>query len=84
MVDGERRSLVIDRTFVASDNKRWIADYKTSRHEGADREAFLDREQERYRAQLQAYASALAPGEAMLGLYFPVLAAWRQWPSESG
>ena len=81
---GERRSLVIDRTFVDAENKRWIVDYKTSSHEGADREGFLDREQERYRAQLQAYANALAPGEAMLGLYFPVLAAWRQWRFEAG
>jgi ATP-dependent helicase/nuclease subunit A len=63
---------------------RWIVDYKTSRHEGADREAFLDREQDRYRAQLEAYARALAPGDATLGLYFPVLSAWRQWRSDAG
>jgi hypothetical protein len=62
---------------------RWIVDYKTSSHEGADREEFLDREQDRYRAQLEAYARALAPGEAMVGLYFPVLAAWKQWRFES-
>jgi hypothetical protein len=62
---------------------RWIVDYKTSPHEGADREAFLDSERERYREQLEAYARALAPGEAMLGLYFPVLVAWKQWRFES-
>jgi ATP-dependent exoDNAse (exonuclease V) beta subunit len=84
LVGGERRSFVIDRTFLDAEGNRWVADYKTSRHEGADREGFLDREQERYRAQLEAYAQALAPGGAMLGLYFPLLAAWRQWCLEPG
>ena len=59
---------------------RWIVDYKTSSHEGADVAGFLDRERERYQAQLARYASALgaAPG-TMLGLYFPLLAGWREW-----
>jgi ATP-dependent exoDNAse (exonuclease V) beta subunit len=74
----------VDRIFRTVEDVRWIVDYKTSPHEGADREAFLDREQGRYRAQLEAYAHALAPGEAMLGLYFPVLAAWKQWRSDAG
>jgi ATP-dependent exoDNAse (exonuclease V) beta subunit len=82
LLDGERRTLVIDRTFLAPDGKRWIADYKTSSHEGTDLEGFLDRERERYQAQLQRYARALAAGEeAMLGLYFPLPAGWRQWPA---
>ncbi|MBE0621656.1 MAG: PD-(D/E)XK nuclease family protein [Burkholderiales bacterium] len=80
VIDGERRNLVIDRTYIDKDGKRWIVDYKTSGHEGADVERFLDREQERYRAQLARYAVALAQGEAaMLGLYFPLLAGWREW-----
>jgi ATP-dependent exoDNAse (exonuclease V) beta subunit len=70
---------IVDRIFRTVEDVRWIVDYKTSSHEGADREAFLDREQERYRAQLEAYARALGPVEAMLGLYFPLLAGWRQW-----
>ena len=45
-------------------------------HEGADLEAFLDRERDRYAAQLAAYASLL-PG-ARGGLYFPLLKGWRQ------
>jgi len=61
---------------------RWIVDYKTSSHEGRDLEGFLDRERERYRAQLEAYARALASGKAMLGLYFPLLSGWREWESE--
>ena len=82
MIAGERRNLVIDRTYLGADGGRWIVDYKTGGHEGSDVEAFLDREQERYRAQLERYAQALAQGEpAMLGLYFPLLGGWREWRS---
>ncbi len=53
LIDGERRNLVIDRSFIDADGRRWIVDYKTSPHAGTDVEAFLDREEERYRAQLE-------------------------------
>jgi ATP-dependent exoDNAse (exonuclease V) beta subunit len=79
IVSGQRRSLVIDRTFTDSEGVRWIVDYKTSHHEGADREAFLDSERERYRDQLERYAAALGARPASLGLYFPLLGAWREW-----
>jgi ATP-dependent helicase/nuclease subunit A len=80
VVDGERRNLVMDRTFTGTDGKRWIVDYKASGHEGTNVDGFLDQEQERYRAQLARYARVLAHGEAaMLGLYFPLLAGWREW-----
>jgi ATP-dependent helicase/nuclease subunit A len=80
MIEGERRNLVMDRTFTGTDGKRWIVDYKASGHEGTNVDGFLDQEQERYRAQLARYAQALAQGEpAMLGLYFPLLAGWRKW-----
>jgi len=70
--------VVIDRTFVDRDGRRWIVDYKTGVHEGADRERFLDRELERYRPQLAGYAAAF-PGERVaLGLYFPLLNGWRE------
>jgi len=76
-------SLIIDRTFVDAAGRRWIVDYKTSSHEGAGVEAFLDSEQERYRGQLQRYALALAvegsSAPAALGLYFPLLRGWREW-----
>jgi len=74
---GELRSYVLDRVFRDEKGERWIVDYKTSRHEGADLDAFLDRERERYRDQLERYAAAL--GGARLGLYFPLLAGWREW-----
>jgi len=73
---------VIDRTFVDAKGVRWIIDYKTSTHEGGGREEFLDREQERYRAQLQRYAQVLGnldPRPIRLGLYFPLLSGWREW-----
>ena len=80
LIEGERRNLVIDRSFIDRDGRRWIVDYKTSGHEGTNVEGFLDQEQERYRAQLERYARALAhEGEVMLGLYFPLLAGWREW-----
>lgn len=75
-------NIIIDRTFVDAEGTRWIIDYKTSRHEGGDREAFLDQEQARYRGQLERYAAILAELEdrpIRLGLYFPLLAGWREW-----
>ena len=77
--------VVIDRTFVDASGVRWIVDYKTSRHEGAGLEDFLDREQERYRPQLDRYAALmhkLGPEPVRLGLYFPLLQAWREWPGD--
>jgi len=73
---------IVDRIFRTAEDVRWIVDYKTSRHEGADVEAFLEREKERYRAQLEHYGVALGAGPTMLGLYFPLLAGWREWESE--
>jgi len=83
-IDGRPRTLVIDRRFVDAEGRHWIADYKTSRHEGGDTEGFLDREHERYRVQLERYARALGLNAASLGLYFPLLAGWREWDTGSG
>ena len=77
--------MIIDRSFVAADGVRWIVDYKSGRHEGGDSRAFLDREQQRYREQLESYArlvSAMDPRPIRLGLYFPALGGWREWPFE--
>jgi hypothetical protein len=81
LMGGERRSLVIDRTFVDAQGRRRIVDYKTSGHEGADVENFLDSEELRYRAQLERYALALGGEPSDLGLYFPLLSGWREWES---
>ena len=88
MLNGERRQLVIDRSFADAEGKRWIVDYKTSSCEGADKEGFLDREQARYKSQLERYAivhGATGTGAKIrLGLYFPQLGGWRQWQQEGG
>ncbi|MCW5621848.1 MAG: hypothetical protein KIS79_12130, partial [Burkholderiales bacterium] len=74
--------VALDRTFVDEHGTRWIIDYKTSTHEGGELEAFLDREQLRYREQLERYARimhALDGRQVRLGLYFPLLGGWREW-----
>jgi ATP-dependent exoDNAse (exonuclease V) beta subunit len=70
-------SYVIDRMFRDTSGKRWIVDFKTSRHEGGGVEAFLDEQRKRYEQQLNTYASAF--DTANLGLYFPLLRGWREW-----
>lgn len=70
------REFIIDRTFVR-DGNRWIIDYKSSEPNlGESLEAFLERESNAYRAQLQDYAQAIAATENAIAhtyLYFPVL-----------
>ena len=81
-----RQQRTLDRTFVA-DGVRWIVDFKTGRHSGTDVGYFLDEEQRRYRPQLEGYARLMAkldvqagsPRPIRLGLYFPLLAEWREW-----
>ncbi len=82
-VQGRAWHVVLDRTFVDDDGARWIIDYKTGTHEGADVENFLDRERLRYANQLELYARALG-GTAELGLYFPMLSGWRAWKRKNG
>jgi ATP-dependent exoDNAse (exonuclease V) beta subunit len=80
--DGAPVHVVLDRSFVDADGVRWIVDFKLSQHQGAGRDLFLDSEQARYRAQLDAYAEVVRGIGAQpirLGLYFPLLAAWREW-----
>jgi len=76
-VAGTVRRMAIDRLFRDASGARWVVDYKTSQHQGADVEAFLERERERYAAQLAHYARALGDVDR-LGLYFPLLAGWRE------
>jgi hypothetical protein len=81
-LDGETINVVLDRTFVDAQGTRWIIDYKTGTHEGGDLQSFLDREQERYREQLERYAKVMTGLDARpvrLALYFPLLRAWREW-----
>ena len=80
--DGLIENLRLDRTFVDDSGTRWIIDYKTSAHEGGSTDAFLDSEVQRYRGQLERYARALSSVDSRpirVGLYFPLLRAFRQW-----
>ncbi len=83
--DGDAvRHYTLDRAFIA-DGMRWIVDFKTGRHEGGAPTAFLDREVERYRAQLENYARTVRELDARplpitLALYFPLVdGGWREW-----
>lgn len=76
----------VDRMFRDEQGSFWIIDYKTSEHQGGKLEKFLDEEQRRYRAQLENYAllmSRIVGGPISLGLYFPLLDAWREWQFEA-
>ncbi|MBI1898119.1 MAG: UvrD-helicase domain-containing protein [Acidobacteria bacterium] len=78
---------VIDRTFIDEAGVRWIIDYKTGTHEGADINRFLNQEQRRYRQQMDRYASLFARLETRpvrCGLYFPLVAGWREWGFDAG
>ena len=86
VIEGAIVHVAVDRTFVDEQGTRWIVDYKTGTHEGGSTEAFLDREQERYRAQLERYATLLhnLDGRPVrMALYFPLLQAWRDWGADS-
>jgi len=79
---GDIVHVALDRTFVAN-GVRWIVDFKTGTHEGADPAAFLDAEIERYRPQLARYArivGALDPDHPIrIALYHPrVPGGWRE------
>jgi ATP-dependent exoDNAse (exonuclease V) beta subunit len=80
-VDGRVVRGTIDRTFIDADGARWVIDFKTSAHEGAGLQAFLDEQQRRYRGQLERYGRFFADQGApvKLGLYFPLLEQWREW-----
>lgn len=85
--EGRLVRAIVDRTFIDADGARWIIDYKTGSHEGGGVDAFLDREVERYRGQLESYAGLFSARESRpvrLGLYFPLLRGWREWIAGDG
>ena len=80
--DNELQHVIIDRTFVDKNGTRWIIDYKTGAHSGADIEDYLDREVLRYSLQMQKYAKIIKQiddRDIKLGLYFPLMRQWREW-----
>jgi ATP-dependent helicase/nuclease subunit A len=79
--NGEVVRAVFDRSFI-DEGVRWVIDYKTSQHMGGALTEFLDREAARYHPQLQRYARIarkLGPEPVRVGLYFPLMRAWREW-----
>lgn len=78
--------VTLDRSFVA-DGVRWIVDFKTGRHEGGAPDAFLAREVDRYRSQLERYARVVRELDARpirLALYYPLVeGGWREWAFEA-
>ncbi len=82
VVDGKLFDTIVDRTLVDAQGRRWIIDFKTGEHGGGDLDKFLAEEQRRYADQMSVYAVLLSLREdrpVMLGLYFPLLDAWREW-----
>jgi ATP-dependent exoDNAse (exonuclease V) beta subunit len=76
LYNGSLETIIIDRLRVAADGDHWIVDYKTSTHEGGDLAGFLQQESDRYRPQLQKYATLygkLSSGRVRAALYFPLL-----------
>jgi ATP-dependent exoDNAse (exonuclease V) beta subunit len=79
--NGEVVRAVFDRSFIDA-GVRWVIDYKTSQHMGGAVTEFLNREVQRYQPQLQRYARLarkLGPEPVRVGLYFPLMRAWREW-----
>jgi hypothetical protein len=93
MASPDGRSLRVDRTFVAGDAPMsagegciWIVDFKTSEQGSRPDATFEATEMEKYRAQLEAYASlrrALPDGglPIRLGLFYPLVPRLIHWPS---
>ena len=79
LIKGKIRHLIIDRTFVDSDDTRWIIDYKTATPGSLSTADFLAEQQTLYHDQLTNYAQAMAGLDARpikTALYFPVCKLW--------
>lgn len=84
-----QREVIIDRTFIDRDTKtRWVVDYKSSQpHDNEPLTEFLERECDKYRAQLENYRQLIAlyderkghaVNKAKTALYFPALAVFTE------
>lgn len=72
LINKEISHIIIDRTFIDENNTRWIIDYKITENISL----------EKYRAQLEKYASIFKQIETRpicLGLYFPLTKDWFEW-----
>ena len=79
LYEGRLENVVIDRSFVDAEGRRWVIDYKTSEHLGGDRPGFIANELRRYRGQLEKYralAAGLGPEPVHAALYFPMFGSF--------
>ncbi|OGT45308.1 MAG: hypothetical protein A3E83_08575 [Gammaproteobacteria bacterium RIFCSPHIGHO2_12_FULL_41_20] len=80
---GQIKSLIIDRTFIDKQGVRWIIDYKTALPLYKNLEQFLAEEQEKYDQQMCDYHHAIKlmsnDSTIRVGLYFPMIPAWKEW-----
>ena len=81
-VDAAPRTFRLDRTFLAGpapstygSSHLWIVDYKTTAHGRESLASFFAREEEKYRAQLEAYAGLFAHQllPIRIALFYPML-----------
>ncbi len=82
IIDDVLYNVTLDRTFIDESGTRWIIDYKTSQHEGGNKEAFIANERNRYRQQLDRYATLMrhySDHPVRVGLYFPLLGQFEHW-----
>jgi ATP-dependent helicase/nuclease subunit A len=67
---------ILDRTFLDSEGVRWIIDYKTGEHQGANLNHYFEEESKRYKSQLDQYEDLLKlKGETRpikKALYYPL------------
>ena len=70
---------IVDRTLVDQEGVRWIIDYKTSVYEGDKANAFIEKQVEKYRPQLERYGKLFEKMEQRPQkwvLYFSYLNRW--------
>ncbi len=96
MDDAAVRRVRLDRSFFAGPlplapgtNTLWIVDFKTSDREAGERDAFLRKDLELYRPQLEGYGRlrlrALPAGTPVrLALVYPLMKHLVHWPFEEG
>ena len=76
VIDNSPENRIMDRTFVDENDIRWIVDFKTGKHEGANIEKFFEEEKTRYNGQLSAYEKLFKQlGETRTikkALYYPM------------
>jgi ATP-dependent helicase/nuclease subunit A len=79
--EGRIVNVIFDRMLVDEHGQRWVIDYKTSTHEGGAVQQFIDREVDRYGAQMRRYAalaSRIDGAAVKVALYFPLLGVFRE------